>query len=153
MISRQQLIQLAEDAQQAIPEIKRVETVVTAEELAKLLNDHSEEQNILMLCLWPYKKMTGAEDRAMWSNTMGFFFLTKTDYSEFDREGLLQIFDSTELTAKRFVEKLLSDKADNASIFCNALSFLDENSISVDPVKALNGCNGHYVEFTLKTRA
>lgn len=153
MITRAQLKLLAEDAQLAIPAIKRIETVVTSEELAKILSDHTEEQNILMLCLWPYKKMSGNQDSAMWVNVMGFFFLTKTDYSEHDREGLLQVFDGTELAARKFVEKLLSDKSDNTGIFCNALAWMEESSISIDPVKALNGCNGHYVEFTMKTRA
>ena len=149
MITREQINLMADDVMLAIPEIKKSQVVVTEHELAKFIGDHTQEENILMLCLWPSRKITGEQDNTRWGNVMGFFFLDKTDYSEHDQESFLAIFDRTEDVARRFIEKLLEDKSENGGFECNAYAHLDEGSISCEPIKMNNGCNGHYVEFIM----
>ncbi|MHA3788336.1 hypothetical protein ACX0HA_09020 [Flavobacterium hauense] len=151
MLTVNQLKEYSADVMAAIPAIKKHVVVVTSEELVKFLNDHTSEENTLMLSLVPGHGMDGSQDNAQWINTTGFYFLEKTDYSQHDHDGYLDIFDRTQNVARRFVNKLIMDKSDNTGLFCGFLAWLDESSVRVDPVKALNGCNGWYVQITMKS--
>lgn len=125
--------------------------VIDDTELSKVLEDRSEGENTMFISVLPEFRMKGQENNAKWKNILMFFILDKTDYSEHDRDGLLNIFVKTQDKALDFINKLLDDKSDNQSIFCNFLSWLDENSIGVYPVWKKNGCNGWRVEINLDT--
>ena len=141
----------AADIMNEIESIKSFELAVTKFNLSKFMQKHRKDMNMLMLVLIPEHDMTGSEDNARWENTVGFYFLEKTNYSEHDHEGYLSIFERTQQVAKEFVDKLLNDKADNTGLFCGFLAFLDENSISVTPIVAIDGCNGYYLEISMKS--
>lgn len=151
MLTVNQLRQYSADVKEALPAIRRNEVVVTQDELVKFLSDHTEEDNTLMISIVPGHGMDGNQDSARWVNATGFYFLEKTDYSEYDHEGFLDIFQRTQEVARAFVNKLLIDKADNSGLFCGFLAWLEEDSIRVDPVKALNGCNGWFVQIEMKS--
>jgi hypothetical protein len=152
MLTLDNLTQYSANIQAAIPEIKRGEVVVTPEELVKFLNDHTEDQNTLMIALAPQHKLVGDTDAVRWANVTAFYFLEKTDYSAHDHQGFLSIFSRTQIVAKKFVEKLISDKQDNTGLFCGFLAWLNESSISVDPVKMNSGCNGWIVEIEFNSQ-
>jgi hypothetical protein len=139
------------EVKEAIAGINSTYMAVTKENLMKFMQEHKKESNILMLSLIPSHRLTGDPDSAKWNNLVGFYFLEKTDYSQYDAEGYLSIFERTQEVARLFVNKLLEDKADNAGLFCGFLAYLDEDSIGVDPIVALNGCNGYYVELAFKS--
>lgn len=125
--------------------------VVDDSELSKILEDRGEEDNTFLISIVPSFNMKGEEDKAKWENVLMFFILDKTDYSEHDRDGYLNIFVKTQAKAQVFVEKLLEDKTNLDGMFCGFLSWLDENSIVVNPVWKKNGCNGWSVEINLDT--
>lgn len=132
------------------PEPKRLfnyaTIVVDDSELAKVLEEREETENSFLIAVMPEFNVKGQEDNAEWENITAFFILDKTDYSDHDRDSFINIFASTQIKAKAFVDKLLDDKANHEGVFCNFLAKLDESSITVKPVWKKNGCNGWMVE-------
>jgi hypothetical protein len=125
--------------------------VVDDSELSKLLKERVKEDNTYLIAVMPSFYMKGDEDRSKWENVLMFYILDKTDYSEHDRDSYLNIFVETQVKAKAFVDKLLRDKTNLEGMFCGFLSWLDENSIAVNPVWKKDGCNGWVVEINLDT--
>lgn len=126
--------------------------VVDDSELSKILKERVPEDNTFLIAVVPEFNMKGEEDQAKWENILQFFILDKTDYSEHDRDSYLDIFVTTQAKALAFVNKLLEDKGNHEGMFCNFLSYLDENSIRVYPVWKKDGCNGWAVEINLDTQ-
>jgi hypothetical protein len=127
--------------------------IIDNSELSKLLKDRVAEDNTFLIAVMPEFQMKGEEDRSKWENILQFFILDKTDYSEHDRDSYLNIFVQTQAKAQAFVDKLIEDKANRDGVFCNFLSWLDENSIRVSPVWKMNQCNGWMVELNFDTPA
>lgn len=137
--------------QQAIPAIKKQIVVVTPDELVNFMREHKAEDNILMIAIVPDHGVAGEQDKVQWENNTGYYFLEKTD-SKIKHDDYLAVFERTQDVVEQFVTKLLTDKSDNAGIFCNFLSFLEEESISPRPVKGMADCNGYFVPFSFRSR-
>jgi hypothetical protein len=125
--------------------------IIDNAELSKFLKDREPEENTFLIAVMPDFQMKGEEDRSKWENILQFFILDKTDYSEHDHDGYIDIFVETQAKAQAFVDKLIEDKSNREGVFCNFLSWLDENSISVRPVNKKDGCNGWVVELNFDT--
>ncbi len=125
--------------------------VVDDSELNLLLKERVEEDNTYLISVVPSFRGKGEEDNAKWDNVLMFFILDKTDYSEHDRDSFLNIFVNTQAKAQAFIDKLLEDKQNNQSLFCGFLNWLQEDSISVDPVWKKMDCNGWLIEINLET--
>jgi hypothetical protein len=125
--------------------------IIDNSELSKLLKERVEEDNTFLIAVMPEFQMKGEEDRSKWENMLQFFILDKTDYSEHDRDGYLNIFVQTQAKAQALVDKLIEDKSNREGVFCNFLSWLDENSIRVSPVWKMDQCNGWMVELNFDT--
>lgn len=123
--------------------------IIDDSELAKVLKERVPEDNTFLISVMPDYRVKGDEDNAKWENILQFFILDKTDYSEHDRDGFRDIFVQTQYKASRFVYKLLEDKAKHDGVFCGFLSWLKEDSISVQPVWKMNECNGWTVTINL----
>jgi hypothetical protein len=117
--------------------------------LSKLLKERTENDNTYLIAVLPEFRVKGVEDNLNWTNVLSFFILDKTDYSEHDHDGFIGIFTKTQTKAKAFVEKLIQDKSNHNGMFCSFLSLLDENSIAVNPVWNMDGCNGWVVDINL----
>jgi hypothetical protein len=151
MILIPQLEEYSNQVAAAIPEIKRVEIAVTEEDLGKLMQDHKAGDNILMLTLVPEHEMDGQQDAAKYENVCGFFFLEKIDYSSLKRPEYIAVFTRTQAVAKKFMDKMIMDKSNGEGLFCGMMAWLQESSFNAGPTKMLNGCNGYYVQITMKT--
>jgi hypothetical protein len=127
--------------------------VVDDSELANHLKERVESDNTFLISIIPEFHMKGEENASKWENVLAFFVLDKTDYSAMTKDSFLNIFATTQAKAQALVDKLLEDKADNQSMFCGFLSWLDENSISVTPVWHKNECNGWMIQINLDTLA
>lgn len=123
--------------------------IIDESELAKVLKERVEEHNTFLIAVMPDYSMKGKQDNEKWENVLQFFILDKTDYSENDKDGFLDIFVQTQIKARAFIYKLLEDKANVAGVFCGFLSELKEDSISVRPVWKMNGCNGWTITINL----
>lgn len=149
MLTVSKLQEYCDRVKTALPAIKRSEVAVVKDDLAQFMQDHKKDMSILMLALLPEHGMGGAAGAAKWENICGFFFLIKTDYSALKGADYINLFADTQQVAKEFAELLLIDQADNYG--CGMLAYLDAGSISASPIKALSGCNGYYVQFSMKT--
>ena len=125
--------------------------IVDDSELSKVLEERTDEESAFLISVVPSFNLSGAENASKWNNTLLFFILEKTDYSAHDRDTFLDIFTRTQSITQQFVDKLLEDKADNNSLFCGFLSWLNEEYITVDPVWKKQGCNGWMVQINLET--
>jgi hypothetical protein len=125
--------------------------IIDDSELANVLKERVAEDNTFLISVMPDYGLKGDEDNAKWENILQIFILDKTDYSEHDRDGFLKIFVDTQIKAQAFVYKLLEDKANVDGVFCGFLSWLKEDSISVQPVWKMNECNGWTVTINLES--
>ena len=123
--------------------------VIDDSELSKVLEERVPEDNTFLISVMPDFAIKGTEDNAKWENSLQFFILDKTDYSEHDRDSFRNIFVQTQAKAQAFVNKLLDDKANHEGIFCGFLSWLKEDSIIVTPVWKKQSCNGWMIEINL----
>jgi len=123
--------------------------IVDNKHLGVVLKERSEEENTYFISVLPSYRIKGVEDNNKWENILQFFILDKTDYSENDLDAFVNIFTTTQIKVKAFVDKLLDDKANHTGVFCGFLSWIDESSIAVNPVWHMNGCNGWTVEINL----
>ncbi|MFA9191152.1 hypothetical protein AAGV28_07185 [Flavobacterium sp. FZUC8N2.13] len=127
--------------------------IVEKKGLSKLLQERLEEDNTYLISVLPEFRLKGEEDAAKWVNVLSFFILDKTAYSEHDHDSFINIFATTQIKAKAFVDKLLEDKSNHDGMFCGFLSYLDENSIAVNPVWHMDGCNGWVIDINLDSNA
>lgn len=123
--------------------------IVDDKHLGAVLKEREEEESTYLISVLPSFHLKGDEDNSKWENILQFFILDKTDYSEHDLDAFIDIFSRTQIKAKAFVDRLLEDKASHSGVFCSFLSMLDENSIIVNPVWHMNGCNGWNIEINL----
>lgn len=126
--------------------------IIDDSELALVLKERVPEDNTFLISVMPSFVVKGNEDNSKWQNLLQFFILDKTDYSEHDRDSFRNIFVTTQVKAQAFVFKLLEDKANGHGAICGFLNQLDENSIRVDPVWKMNGCNGWTIEMNFDSR-
>lgn len=146
-----QLKEYAQVLKDSVDELKSCHMAVTVEELSQILAKHKKDENLLLLALVPSHDMAGGQHDAQWINICGFFILEKTDYKH-GRAEFLEIFERTQEAAYKVVEKMREDKDTGGGIYCNFLAGLDESSISIEPIKMQDDCNGHYLELNFKTR-
>lgn len=118
-------------------------------ELNNVLKERKKNENSFLIVVMPQFDMSGTEDNAKWDNSLMFFILDKTDYSETNRDQYIGIFEATQLKAKAFIGKLLNDKSERSGMFCNFLTWLKEDSITVKPVWKVSSCNGWSIELNL----
>lgn len=133
------------------PIFNYVEMIVEKKGLSKILKERTQEQNSYLIAVLPDFRFKGSEDNVKTVNILSFFILNKTDYSEHDHDSFLNIFVDTQAKAAAFVKKLLEDKSNNTGALCGFLQLLDENSIAVNPVYYMDGCNGWVVDINLDT--
>jgi len=147
LISR--LKEFVAECKSDIEAVNAAHVIVTTEDLSKIMQGHHEDNNILMIAVIPEHDVGGKEDNIMVDNSTIFYFLEKTDYSDITTSEYLDIFIRTQLVAKEFVEKVISDKEDNK--FCGIFQKLADNAFQISPVKALSSCNGYFVTLSFKS--
>lgn len=132
-----------ESMQSEIETINRAQLVVIKEQLIKFLDDQSSSKNLLLLGIIPdYKGKGDNADEFKLANITQLMVLKKTTFSEYDHDGLVNIYEETLLTMELVVKKILND-----SSHCSELSFLNPNSINIVPVYNLASCNGWKLMF------
>lgn len=147
LISR--LREFVAECKAGIQNINAAHLVMSTDDLSKIMKEHPENKNILMVAIIPEHDIVGKEDNTKVDNGTMFYFLEKTDYSEIDFDQYIDIFIRTQLVAKEFIEKILSDNSQEQ--FCGLFQALDTINYKVSPVRALSSCNGHVVSLTFKT--
>ncbi|MBL87226.1 MAG: hypothetical protein CMO82_11270 [Winogradskyella sp.] len=119
-------------------EINRNRIVVVKSQLTKFLNSHKKNQNLLLLGILPDFSGKGNDaDSFKLVNITQFYILKKTTYSEVDHDELMEIYEETYIVIEKVLKKILED-----SLSYSELRFLNTNSIKLEPVFDMDGCNG-----------
>ncbi|MBO2546120.1 hypothetical protein J0871_17015 [Salegentibacter sp. BDJ18] len=149
MILIPELRQYVTDTDEALPEVNFSKVVVVKEELAKFLSGVRVTDNQIMIAVMPDARTTGNDvDALKLRNSLGFFFLEKTDYSATRQDEWLDVFERTQATALKFFNKVLDDSIDGP---CGFVRDLVVSNISINPESNLLGCNGWSVELSFDT--
>lgn len=134
-----------------IPEFNKQLIVIDDSQLSKFMSDISEDDNLIFVAVIPSHKMNGNNsDDAMPLDLMLFMVLNKFDRQD-GQEAFLNSMELCQLATKKLIDKMIANKRDETKM-CGIMKFLQVQSISVDPVWELLGCDGYEINFQLKSR-
>ena len=145
MLKINRLREFCAEAQAVIKDIRSAKVVITKDEVARFMREHSDEDNYLLLAIVPEHDLAGTEDANRWQNDLGFYILKKTDYSEHDHDSYIDIFSDVQLVTEELVDLILNHSDENQSVFCDLFGSKDKVVINVSPVKGLASCNGYFI--------
>ncbi|WZL88322.1 hypothetical protein VS868_12015 [Salinimicrobium sp. 3283s] len=148
MILVSELRRYVKEKEAQLAGVKSSFVVVEKDGLVKYLAELAEKDNQIMVAVMPDARSSGNEDNVKMNNSLGFFFLEKTDYSESVQDKWLDIFERTQETALEFTRMLIDEKTYGA---CDFNQYLDPQNMSITPETGLAGCNGWSVEFFFNT--
>ena len=138
---------LREFVAEAVAEIESIQVgkvVVTKDEIVTFMQEHNEEDNHLLIGIVPEHDIVGNTDALMSDNDLGFYVLAKTDISEYDHDGYLDLFANAQTAARELVA-FIAASDENQTALCGLFQNLDEISFPISPIKGLAGCNGYFV--------
>ena len=122
-----------------IAEINYQSTVVDDTQLSRLLDGIYKEDNYLLIGVIPSISISGSMDQFRFSDTNVLFVLKKTDSSNHDHDGFLEIMNDTGNVMDKVIG-VMSQLATSGK--CEYLRTLQPQFRSVEPVWLKNGCNG-----------
>lgn len=151
MISPDEILGYWQQMRPELPEVRKVVQATDAAELANIMQEHKQFDNVLLLSIDPDYEIAGGQDNYMWGNTCGLFILEKTDYRE-GTAAYREMISRTRIIGKKIAENLVRDMIGAIGMRCNFLAWLDVESIELSPVRLQNSCNGFYLQFYVKSR-
>src|SRR5690554_4409116 len=145
MLTVNRLREFVAEAVASIDAIKSGKVVVTKEEISRFMREHDRTDNTLLIGIVPEHDITGTIDNLKMENSLGFYLLDKTDYSDNDQDGFLDIFAKVQETAHELVAFIIDQNENGSSSVCGLFQYLDDVSFPITPIKGLEGCNGYFV--------
>lgn len=128
-----------------IPSIKKLEILVTDDELADILSRHKESENIMLVAVMPSYSGFGEEDDAGVISYLQFFVLEKVDYTKFkNKDEYLAVFERTLSVARDFVINMFLLEDVNCSL--EQLQY----DYQIRPISRKAGCNGYEIQIDSK---
>lgn len=150
MILIPELQQYVQETELALSAVNFSRVVVVKDELTTFLSKIRPTDNQIMIAVMPDARTTGnAVDSLKLRNSLGFFFLEKTDYGATRQDDWLAVFERTQETAMAFFNKIIDDSIDGP---CGFVRDLVVTNISINPESNLVGCNGWSVELYFDTQ-
>lgn len=151
MITIQELQNYAADVLGNIPEFKSKFIVIDDSQLSKVMEDISFDDNLIFVAVIPSHKMNGNDsDAAMPLDLMLFMVLNRFDRKD-GHEAFLESMSLCQNATKKLINKMIADKRDENQM-CGLMKYLQVQSISVDPIWELLGCDGYEINFQIKSR-
>ncbi len=151
MLRINRLREFVAEAVASIDGLNKGRVVVTKDELVKFMKDHPIEENMLLVGIVPEHDVTGQPDAWEVQNDLGFYILAKTDYSEHDHDGLLDMFGLAQEKALDLVKFILDPDEGSQTEICAYIRTTENITFPISPVKGLNGCNGYFVGVNFET--
>lgn len=153
MIDVARLREFCNEMQANIETINFNKVVVDDTQLTNFLKSVKNEQNNMLFGIIPEYPLQGDQDRAKWNNQMMFMILRKTNSKNNTHDDFLDIMQESLLSAKEFVEILLSEKAGDNGDFCGIANDLSESSVRVYPIWNKAECHGWGIDIDLLSNA
>ncbi len=131
-------------------EIERNEVVIDDSQITRFLEDCPDDNKYIILGILPKHKPMGNEDTIQSIDTASILILKKVTRSDQDHNAFLNNFEEAQILTRAVVLKLRADKMNEENL-CSIMKFLTIESIDVNPIWALAGCDGYEIDFSLQT--
>ena len=151
MVTVNQLKAFGAVLQDAIPAIGFNNTVVDDSQLVKDLRNITPEHGHILYMVIPSANNEGNDDALRKNNRVQLLLLQKSDKS-ITHEAFLQVMQQTQETALEIERIMLAQKTEPSNAGCTFMVWLQESSISIDPIWNYAECDGWSIEFNMKTR-
>jgi len=150
MVTVSQLKAYGAVLQSAINTIGHNKTIVDDSQLVNDLDAITPEHKHLLYLIIPSAKNDGQDDALRKNNNVQFLVLQKTD-DTITHDAFLEIMEQTQQTALAIERHMLLSKTDPSNDGCSFMVWLQESTISIDPIWDYAECNGWTIEFSMKT--
>lgn len=144
MVTVNELVAYGNTLQAAVPSINYNKVVIDDSQLIKGLSEIKQVNNHLLYLVIPSGSNEGSDDATVSVNEMMFLILNKSDVKK-KHDVFLQEMHDTQATALDVQTKMILDKEDS----CGLMAWLSVESIKIDPIWAIAGCNGWTISFSL----
>lgn len=147
MIDIQKITAYTEEIKSQIPEIKSTFLVIDDSQLSNYLKETSESDNLILVGFIPSHSIDGSTDDPLTTDSMVWLILKKTDRSQ---RSFIETMQECQRVTKTLVKKMINDKPsfDNS---CGIMRMLQIATINIDPVWAINSCDGYEISYQLKS--
>ncbi|NCP91133.1 MAG: hypothetical protein GW827_13040 [Flavobacteriales bacterium] len=132
----------------AIPEITNSETVMDDSQLSKFLQEQASETYIILGVI-PKHNLLGTVDSLSSKDRVAILVLKKIVRSDHTHSDFLDTIDEAQQVTKKVIDKILADFADEDN--CGFLRYLIPAETDVEPVWALNSCDGYEIDLVFNT--
>ncbi len=145
MISPQLLAEHIVESTAGFDSIKKIEVLVSDDELVELLTDHKETDNIMLVAVLPNYGGFGEEDNSGIISYLQFFVLEKVGKSNFkNKDEYLAVFNRTLLAATEFLDAMFNLEVVNCS------SERLQYDFQIRPISHKAKCNGYEIQIDSK---
>lgn len=145
-----QVQQYGESLLTKVPDLKKFFLVVDDSQVVKVLNDISEDDNLILLGFIPSHRSEGTNvDNVQNRDFTLWMVLNKVDRND-GQDAFIASFQRCQLAAKAVEKQMLADKP-NFNNICSLMRQLQVASIEINPVWALAGCDGYEINYQLLT--
>lgn len=142
-----ELKELLAEIKAELPVINRTKGVVNDSMLGNCLENHSRDDNQLLIGVLPSYGSIGKDtDNVRQTAICQLMILEKTAYGDLTDDQFWSIFERTYQTAKK-VKEILIRKAGEDCLphFVN----IDVNGLDINPIWGLAECNGYSIDFDI----
>lgn len=149
MVSINSLREFLAECKSEFKEIKHTQLLFDDATIVSFMKDYPNGNDLFFLSMIPeFSSKSGNEEAVLFSNELAFLFLEKVNYNDVSYNEELLVFHRTLETAKLFINKLMQESGSSS---CYEMNKINWNSLSLNPIKNLAGCNGYGLDFSLLT--
>ncbi len=134
--------------EQSFAEITKSEVVMDDSQINAFLSDIKESDGHVLVGIIPKHNPFGNVDNVQSKDTMSFLILKKVDRSDVTHNEFLNTIEAAQDLTRVLIEKMLLDNL-NGGNDCNIMMKLSVNSIDINPIWGLSGCDGYEIDFSL----
>ena len=133
-----------------IPEIERSEVVIDDSQVNKFLEEIPDDGKYIAMGIIPKHNQTGDADTIQSVDYAAILILKKVTRSDQDHTVFKATILEAQKVTRNVILKMREDKIDDENE-CSVMKFLTIESLDLNPIWGLAGCDGYQIDFSLKT--
>lgn len=152
MLTVNRLRELLIEVKAKIITIKYAQIIIDDSEFSKFLEERKPAENTMLFAVLPDHSVQGSQDKLMYNNYLRFFILNKAANKNMKHDDKLDLYNDVQLSVNAFIKLIVNEKSGEDGDFCGILTFLKEDSLSIDLVWDKQQCWGYDITFEIKTQ-
>ena len=132
-----------------VAEITQAEVVMDDSQINSFLKDQDPNTNII-LGIIPKHNFGGNIDTLQSSDRIAILVVRAVDRKNQDQKIFLDTIAEMQDIAQKVLDKMTADYTNEES--CSFMRYLEPDSIDVNPIWGLSGCDGYEIDFNTKTK-